>query len=419
MLPKFFKRQTTPPVKSVLGAYKVDVVSHPQEVDWDEFLPIELRYLFKTRPETREELRDLLSRGFAIGVRTTTHTPERVLQAVSNISFYSQKNCILTWLPQFLRDNRQPIFTEEDKVLAARKGSDLDQDLSVIKHERLRFKRLVLVDEENVGIGAKEQRLMTDLSETIYPLSVDYIVHRIVNDNANERTEIAQSIIKALLLVGPIAHVLEHYASGIGKVFAASADDLMGEAAEIMALRGSGFAWKELAKRGIVLVPVFVLATIGAFSVEPLLHKGMILTAGAVFGLSAVALSLTTAIQSVGMYKRNVKSLVEQDKVRLGSMSVLKMALIQDFTNPARLGLILGASLAPFMGMLAAVLGLMSNGWILAAVGSTESIVAGLTVILSNRINAWRFENKLKKMIGGYQPRVVSQQSSVVGANEQ
>ncbi|MHB8830893.1 MAG: hypothetical protein ACYC44_02165 [Patescibacteria group bacterium] len=400
-LPKWLKRQTEPPLKSALGSYQVAVISYPEEVDWDDFLPLELRHLFKVRPSTRDDLRNLLSRGFAIGVRSTTHTPERVLVAVRNISLYSQKNCILTWLPQFLRDNHQPVFTDQDRKLAKAQGSDLDDDLSTIKHERLRFKRLVLVDEDNVGIGAKEQRLMTDLSETIYPLAVDYIVHRIVDDNANERTAIAQSIIKALLFVGPIAHVLEHFASGIGKVFAASADDLMGEAAEIMALRGSGFAWKELARRGLILIPVFALATIGAFSVEPILHSGRVLTAGAVFGLSAVALSLTTAIQSVGMYRKNVRELVGQKKVHLDGSSILKMALVQDFTNPARLGLLLGASMAPFMGMLAAIFGLMSNGWILATVGSTESIVAGLTVILSGRINSWRFNRVLRKRIDG------------------
>ncbi len=400
-LPKWLKRQTEPPLKSALGSYQVSIISYPEEVDWDDFLPLELRYLFKVRPSTREDLRDLLSRGFAIGVRSTTHTPERVLVAVRNISLYSQKNCILTWLPQFLRDNHQPVFTGQDRMLAKEHDSNLDDDLSTIKHERLRFKRLVLVDEDNVGIGAKEQRLMTDLSETIYPLAVDYIVHRIVDDNANERTAIAQSIIKALLFIGPIAHVLEHFASGIGKVFAASADDLMGEAAEIMALRGSGFAWKELAKRGLILVPVFALATIGAFSVEPILHSGRVLTAGAVFGLSAVALSLTTAIQSISMYQKNVKELVKQKKVHLDGSSILKMALVQDFTNPARLGLLLGASMAPFMGMLAAIFGLMSNGWILATVGSTESIVAGLTVILSGRINSWRFNRILRRRIDG------------------
>jgi len=272
--------------------------------------------------------------------------------------------------------------------------------LRAVNNERLRFKRLVLVDEENVGIGAKEQRLMTEFSEIIYPLAVDYITYRIVNDNANERTEMAQSIIKALLFVGPIAHILEHYSSGIGKLFAASADDLMGEAAELMALRGSGFKWKELARRGLVLVPVFALATFGAFSVEPILQSGRIALAGVVFGLSAVALSLATAVQSVGMYRKNVRKLVAEKKFNLQGKSIIVAAMIQDFTNPARLGLLIGASLAPVMGMIAAFLGLMSNGWVLATVGSTESIVAGLTVIFSNRINSIRFRRKLKQRIG-------------------
>ncbi|TAL20129.1 hypothetical protein EPN90_01645 [Patescibacteria group bacterium] len=399
-LSSFFKKQTEPPKRFALGAYRVEVVSHPEEVVQDEFLPIELRYLFRVRPETRAELRDLLARGYAIGVRTTTNTPERVLHAIQNIAVYSQKNCILTWLPQFLRDKHRPQVSDADRAQAERRGVNLVEDLDVIERERVRFKRLVLVDEDNVGIGEKEQRLMTDLSETLYPLSVDWIVHRVVNDNAHERTAIAQNIIKALLIIGPIAHVLEKLASGIGKVFAASADDLLGETAELMALRGSGFTWRELARRGRILIPVFALATWGAFSVEPLIHQGRIALAGIVFGLSAVALSLTTAIQSIGMYHKNVKDLATEGKARLDGHSAFRMALIQDFTNPARLGLFVGAAIAPLMGMIAAFSGLMSNGWVLAAVGSTESIVAGLTVIFANRLNEWRFARGLHRRIG-------------------
>ena len=55
--------------------------------------------------------------------------------------------------------------------------------------------------------------------------------------------------------------------------------------------------------------------------------------------------------------------------------------------------------MSPFFGMIAALLGLMSNGWVLATVGSTESIVAGLTVIFSNWINEWLFHRKLRKLI--------------------
>jgi hypothetical protein len=193
--------------------------------------------------------------------------------------------------------------------------------------------------------------------------------------------------------------VLEHYASGIGKLFAASADDLLGEGAEIMALRGSGFSWKELAKRSRILIPVFALATYGAFSVEGLLQRGQLVAGGIVFGLSAVALSLTTAIQSLFLYRQYLKKLVAEGKTTTTDQQLTRVALRQDFTNPARLGLILGASMAPFMGIIGALTGVMHNGWVLAAIGSTESIVAGLTVILSGRISEWRFHRTLRKLV--------------------
>jgi len=390
------KRKTSP-----VGSYSVQVVSLPEELDWEEHLPVELRYVFRKMPEAKERLRVLLANGKAIGVRTVERTPERVLEAVKHISFHSQHNCILTWLPELLHDKHLPVFAPEDRARAKAHDADLDADVRAILDARLTFKRLVLIDEENVGIADEDRRLMRELSETVYPLAIDAIVHRVVVDNANERTEIAQSVIKAMLVIGPIAHVLEKYASGFGKIFAASTDDLLGETAEIMALRGSGFSWKVLRKRFIILVPVFALATYGVFQVEPLIHEGRLLLAGAVFGLSAVALSLTTVIQSIGMYRKAVRSLISEGKLHAhaGGVSVLKTAIIQDFTNPAQLGILLGATLAPFAGMLAAVTGLMSNGWILALVGSTESIVAGITVISSNRISAWRFRRDLERRL--------------------
>lgn len=399
---KIFKSGEDRRGQSPIGSYTVEVVSLPEELDWEPHLPVELRYLFSKRPETKERLRALLSSGKAIGVRTVKRTPERMLEAVKRISFSSQHNCILTWLPELLRDKHLPLFLAEDLARAKEHGIDLRADVDTILESRLSFKRLVLIDEENLGIGTEEQRFMKELSETIYPLAIDTIVHRAVIDNANERTEIAQNIIKAMLVIGPIAHVLEKYASGLGKLFAASTDDLLGESAELMALRGSGFSWKELRKRFVLLVPVFALATYGVFQVEPLLEHGKTLLAGAVFGLSAVALSLTTAIQSIGMYLASVRALKKEGKLHAhgDARSDLWLAIVQDFTNPARLGLLLGASMAPLFGMLAAVLGLMHNGWVLALVGSTEGIVAGLTVIYSNRINAWRFRRSLERRIG-------------------
>lgn len=394
-----FERFTRPPKQSPIGSYRVDVVSLPEECDWIQYLPAEIRYIFSKHPAARDKVKKILAAGKAIGVRTALRTPENILKAIHTISVYSQHNYIVTWLPTLLRDKHHPLFTEADHLRAAEHGENLDEAVKTILADRLRFKRLVLIDEENIGIAPEERRLMTELSELLYPIAVDYSVFRVIADNARERTKIAQTIIKTLLVIGPLAHILEKYISGLGKLFAASADDLLGESAELMALRGSGFSWKELVRRGRILIPVFALATWGAFSVEGFLVRGQIILAGVVFGLSAVALSLTTAIQSFFMYRKNLKQLVREKKVKLShAKSLTRLAFLQDFTNPARMGLLLGAALAPFMGMAGALLGVMHNGWVLAGIGSTESIVAGCTVVFSGYINELRFRSKLKKL---------------------
>lgn len=397
-----FERFSRPPKESPIGSYKMEIISLPEECDWEQYLPYEIRYIFTKYPEYKDKIRKILSAGKAVGVRTVLHTPENILKAIHTISVYSQHNYIVTWLPKLLREKHLPIFTANDMKTAAKHQEDLERAVGIILSDRLRFKKLVLIDEENIGIKVEEKQLMTELSELIYPISIDYSVYRVIADNASERTKIAQTIIKALLIIGPIAHFCEKLVSGLGKFFAASADDLIGETAEIMALRGSGFSWRELARRGKILVPVFALASYGAFSVEGLLVSGEIIWAGVVFGLSAVALSLTTAIQSIFMYRNNAVRLVAEKKLTTrNNWEIIKISLIQDFTNPARLGLILGSAMAPIMGILGAVSGVMHNGWILAAIGSTESIVAGITVLSAGRINEWWFRRKLRRL-GGF-----------------
>ena len=384
-----------------MGSYRLEVLSLPEECDWIRYLPIEVQFIFLRFPEYKERIRDILKNGKAIGVRTVTRTPENILKAVHTLSVHSQRNYIITWLPALLRDKHLPKLTTDDRACAMARGENLDAAVETLLRDRLRFKRIVLIDEENKGITNQEQRLMTELSELIYPLAIDYAVFRVTADNARERTAIAQTIIKMLLFVGPIAHVLEKFAAGVGKIFAASVDDILGETAELMALRGSGFSWGELAKRSRVLIPVFALASYGAFSVEGLLEGGQIIVGGVVFGLSAVALSLTTAIQSFFMYRNNALALQRDGKLHEGDVRSLgHIALVQDFTNPARLGLILGASMAPLMGIIGALLGLMHNGWVLAIIGATESIVAGITVIFADVINEKRFYRRLRKMMG-------------------
>lgn len=385
-----------------VGLYSVRVVSLGEELNYPKILPLEVQFVLARDRRYKKTLSKILDNGKAIGVRTVEKTPKRVLEAVNNISVLSQFNTITTWLPDLLSTQKEPVFTKEDLNKARNRKIDLYEEVRVILKNRLEFKKVVLIDEENKGITTDEQELITNLNESIFPIAIDYIINRIIFDNAHERTESAQAIIRALLIVGPIAHILEEYAKGIGKVFAASTDDVMAETAELLALKGSGFSWKQLYKRSKILIPVFMAATYTAFSVEGFIEREQYMTAGVLFGLSAVALSLTTAAQSIKMYHEAVKKLIADSKIKAKSVSdEWKIAINQDFTNPARLGLLLGAIASPIISgvVFSFFPEITDNGWVLALLGTTESIVAGFTVLLAKRLNTIRFNQHLLEKI--------------------
>ena len=396
----------------IVDQYRIEVVTSAQKLSVPEKLPFELRYVLAVRPSRFAVLRTWIEDGYGLGVRTVIQTPERVLQAVDRISRMTQENTVTPWLERLLRYEEVPIFSASELESAEAEGINLYEEVRVILSERFEFSKIVLVDVQNRTIGTTEQQMLRQINEDLYPLAIDTIIHRVMFDNAHARTEVAQSILKALIIVGPIAHVLEHVLSGLGKIFAASADDVLSEAAELLALRGSGFSWKQLMKRSRILIPVFLLATYGAFSVDGIVQSGHPALAGLVFGISAVALSLTTALQSIGLYRSAYVKLVASGKMQLAAGSSLSLlALRQDFTNPARLGLFVGAFASP---ILAAVIflsapSLISNGWLLALLGSTESIVGGLTVICAGRIERLMFRLRVQRalvnIVSGSRPR--------------
>src|SRR3990167_4611411 len=127
-----FERLTRPPKESPVGTYRLEVISLPEECDWEKYLPIEIRYIFARSPEYKEKVRTILKQGKAIGVRTVRRTPENILKSVHTISVHSQGNYIVTWLPKLLRDKHLPRFTDADRARAAAHKEDLDQAVEMI-----------------------------------------------------------------------------------------------------------------------------------------------------------------------------------------------------------------------------------------------------------------------------------------------
>ncbi len=390
--------QKKPPV----GLYHLHVISLEEELEFSGLLPKELRYALQKDPSLKNRIAKIFKSGKAIGIRTVEKTPERVLGAINDISVLSQHRTIITWLPRLLLTQTRPLILPYDHELAAKSNVDLDEEIAVILAHRLDFKKFILVDDGNLGATESDKKLIDDLNEAISPIIIRHVTSRMTFDNADTRTATGQAIIKALLFIGPITHVLELYTRGFGKLFAASTDDVLAEAAELFALRGSGFTWKQLIVRSRILIPVFALAAYGAFQVDHLIDKGDLSWAGFVFGVTSVALSLTTALQSIRMYKRCVDDLVKEGKLLLASeLRHWVVAVKQDFTNPARLGLFIGGVLSPIISMAVFVWfpQFVHNGWVLAMLGTAETITAGTVVILARRLNSFKFQLDLNRFL--------------------
>lgn len=95
--------------------YRIRVVSLAEEFDNPHSLPLMLQYIRAKNPELFGRLRQVISGGKAIGVRTVLKSAESVLTAVNEISVRSQHRMILTWLPSLLWDQQKPHITDTDR----------------------------------------------------------------------------------------------------------------------------------------------------------------------------------------------------------------------------------------------------------------------------------------------------------------
>ena len=55
-----FERFTRPKKASPVGTYRVDVISIPEELDFQEQMPIEIRYILKKTPEYKNRIKKIL-----------------------------------------------------------------------------------------------------------------------------------------------------------------------------------------------------------------------------------------------------------------------------------------------------------------------------------------------------------------------
>ena len=294
--------------------------------------PLEVQVLLAHEPRAAGILSGLAERGVPVRLQRLRETPADVLDAIQLVSVVTQENGTLHWLPQLVHDGVRPVLTPTADGLRRATELGLIQDGHIDRAELERaVSRItdstaeslrVVVGENPAGVTDASPEIV-ELNRALEPTRRIWATRRVLFDTSAAQTEGAREVIKKMMLIGPAAHGLEMLNLGVvASLLTGSADDILGEVAQLKALRGAGFSRRELWRRAGVLAPVAIGAMALAGGSSVLIEHGHPLLGGAAFGASAVALSITSAVQSVRMYRRAYDTLLEGGKIpgKLGPM---------------------------------------------------------------------------------------------------
>jgi hypothetical protein len=342
-------------------------------------VPFELQYAFDHLPESEEKVRALFERGYGLGIRTIRRAPERVLEAAERIRS-SQAGVTEPWLSRLIFREEIPVFTEDELYEQNERGVNLFTEAHAVLGERFEMKRFVLVDLESHGIDEADREFLSCLNLALQPLSASYLRHRMLADRKKTaRIRPARSFAAALALIGPVAHVLEGWVRGMGRLFAALADDVTRETADLMALKSSGYTGRQLWRQGRIFLPVFIIAAWLAFSSSSFAARGSFFTAGFLFGLAAVSFPFVEFVRSFAVTHNAYAMLEREGKLPAGPRPPFSILAFREMVrNPMRAGLATGVIASPFIAglLFAAARPFAHNGWFLALVAMLDIAIA-------------------------------------------
>lgn len=308
----------------------------------------EIEWLKTVYPEDYAFLENLKKQGSEIRLVTCRQSPDNVLGAVRHIATESQHKFVSTWLPDMIREGTRPVVLRKDIEVLEKQYSDRLKIVQEIQNQAEFRKQLVAklfreeltqktdflrsieqiegftpfyisIEVSGGNISPEDILRIREINQKFDSgIGNEYAKRKLLFDDANEISEEAQNIIKAMAIVGPAAHVLEHsfHLPGIAKFLAASTDDIMSEWAEISALRGAGISWKEIRSRFKTLAPAIPIAFALAGVVEPARQMLNERLAGAIFSSAAVFLSAVTCTLSAKMFAEKYGELAKEGKLR-------------------------------------------------------------------------------------------------------
>lgn len=357
------------------------VVADPEEFAAVGRLPAELRYVLSLKPSRVETFRKIIEGGQALEVGMPERPEPRVLSAAENIAKYGQRGTVYPWLPRLLHLDELPVFGQEASQRAQGDGVDLRAEARILAGQRWEVLRCKAPGEARPEILAEAQTALAEANLDLRPFAADVFVRRVGAHVAGRPKGIGRIGLEAVVLVGPVSHLLELVAPGAGKFSAAVLGDLLVSTSEARSLRTVGFTWRQVLRRYRHLFLPLALVLFAAFTVEPLVRAGQALMAGMVFGLACCITPVFAAFRSFFRIRRSLVRLAREGGLRQPPGATLAgLAWRQESANPERTALAICLVVVPLASALVfgASPGFSGNGWILAALGSVRPIVSAL-----------------------------------------
>lgn len=359
-------------------------------------LPREFRYVIAVKPSRHSALLDLLERGFGVGIRVRSEVPDEVGAAVHDLATLTQEGSMHPWIERLLARGDAPLWNGTDAEEARERGVDLGQAVEAIRQHQRASRRFVLVRHAGSIPRDEDEFLLEEWNAEIAALHADELARRLAASAKPSRDAVFQSSLLALLAVGPAAHFADWFLPGSGKAIAAVAQSIFVETRSALRAHASGAAWWQIRRKIMPAVPAAIVALLCAIAIQPAMGLSVAL-AGALFGLSAVA------VPSYRLYQRVMEARLRIERLqKSGKMPTSAgYSWYAGHEGAHRICRVCAMSMTPLSGAL--LFGFFpqqtSNGWLLAALGLFPWIVSDVLGYAWERMEMFRKDRAVEDFL--------------------
>ncbi|WP_206956892.1 hypothetical protein [Trinickia acidisoli] len=315
------------------------------DFDINDAPPREVARLVALHPQIGPMLQALQESGAKLTLVRCKQTPDVVLDAIRHVATNSQHKFVSTWLSRLVAFGIEPSVLEKD-IEKVRTDNAKSKNAALKKFKNEPFRAALAARQHDDELDEKTDiqgsvKLIKAFSESaMYVTSTspaeadglslrpinnslrehfgsEYARRRMTFDDAKRTSESTAKIIVMLAVMSPMADLLQlvPHLDGIDKAVMAGGDDIAGEFSNWPALKQAGMTLREMLGRAGITAPIALAALAMANAIDEAVKAVGDHVGGAMYSLSAVALSFTTAMLSIRWFAKNYERLKRENKL--------------------------------------------------------------------------------------------------------